>query len=182
MVKVMQVVDDNDILSTQGEQQRDYKIPVMSEGDVEAFLGTIPRKAIPCRKTNRHVYDEEADLRFVGVNTIGLLLRPLTCLRCEMATRVEEWDMRHYRGRVTRCELVDSKVRYKKGPNGESYHAPKGQGRVLGRTVRNVTATRQLKDQSFKELRKGAIENARDAYAAELEAATPRPAPEADAG
>lgn len=173
-MKVIELTDVPDnVVSIQGEQQQAYEIPVMAEGDVEAYLGTVPEQAIPCREEQRHLYPttQEAGMRFVGITPAGLLVRPRTCTRCGMAVRVEEWDVQHKGNKVTRCELVSAKTRYKPAEDGREYLAPKGMGRILPRVVRNVQATVLLRDLSFKKVRGDAIQAQRDVYAAERLAA-----------
>jgi hypothetical protein len=184
MAKVLQIVDDNTTPSIQGEQQDKAKVALMDLADVDTWMDSVPPEASDCRE-QRHRYPtiREVGMAFSGVAVSGNLTRRLTCKNCKMAVRVEEWDVRHKGDVVTRCDFVDSHLEYIKGANGETYTAPPGKGRITPKLIRTAQATGMLKDESFKKLKKSAVDAAKSRYAGAhtgLEGLPP--APKADAG
>jgi hypothetical protein len=67
-----------------------------------------------------------AGMVFVGVDEAGLLIRRVDCDSCGMVERVELWDVRHKRGKVTRAVLVSAKPAYRDA----SYLNKSGKGRM----------------------------------------------------
>jgi len=156
--------------SIQGEQQDDRAGGgVMSQEDVDRYVGSVDDAVLACRERGRHLYPStRSGLRFVGVTDEGLLIRRAPCECCGLAIRVEFWDVRHHRGKVTRCELVTARVEYRSeytdGGQLRSYVAPSGHGRVTPKLVRNALGTDALAGQSYRDLLKQAKQAEREAH------------------
>ena len=167
----------DDVRSIQGEQQEAVQLAlVMPQEDVDKYISTVDDLIIQCRERGRHMFMSvrKGGLRFEGQNEEGLLIRRERCSCCQLAVKVELWDVRHNaRNKVTRCELVTSRVEYRTEhlPNGNvrRYPAPSGRGRVYSKAVRNAVGTAALAGMSYTELLKTVKKTERER--AELSAA-----------
>jgi hypothetical protein len=151
------------VRSIQGERTDEQATAaVMPQEDVDQYIGEADEPVVLCRERGRHLYPSThaAGLRFVGVTEDGLMIRRLRCECCGLVDRVELWDVRQHRGRITRCELVSARPEYRTeyGTNGtvRRYTARPGHGRILPKRVRNALGTGQLAGQSYREVLKEA--------------------------
>lgn len=147
--------------SIQGERQEEARqLTWMDMAEVDQYVTKASPEVLECRERGRHVYPSIREtFRFSGVTKEGLMIRRVTCKVCHLVGREEEWDVRHHRGKVTNCELVSARPDYSpRGPHGEKYLGPSGHGRMTNKMVRNTIGTQALHDQSFKELRRAALE------------------------
>jgi hypothetical protein len=143
--------------SIPGEQQEETAAQYMNEVEVEKYVGSASPGVVTCRERGRHDYPtiREAGLHFVDVNEYGLHIRRVRCRSCNLVDNVEEWDVLHRNGVVTRAERVSATPDYSvRGPNGERYLGPSGHGRMTPKMVKNTVATGELKGHSFKDIRR----------------------------
>jgi hypothetical protein len=154
------------IRSIQAERidERDAAV-VMPQEEVDQYVDDADPGVVECRERNRHPFPTLAEIRQQGLRfegqdeETGLLIRRDICRCCDLAIRTQLWDVRHHRGRVTRCDLVASKVSYRrKIVDGKvvSYTAPPGHGKILPKRVKNALATSVLGGQSYRDILKEA--------------------------
>jgi hypothetical protein len=147
-----------EIKSIQGERQAaEADGRYMEDADVERYVDSQSPGVVTCRERGRHDPPtiRETGLHFVDVSEYGLHIRRVRCRSCQLVDIIEEWDVRHRNGVVTRAERVSARPDYSvRGPNGEKYLAPQGHGKMTPKMVKNAVGTGQLKGQSFKEIRK----------------------------
>jgi hypothetical protein len=151
------VADKATPLSIQGEQQQDHGSVRASEDDVDRYVDDAPDEVLACRERGRHLFPtiRQAGIEFTGVDGDGLFLRRLTCTCCGLAVRVERWEAAR-RGRRIRYQRVASDLEYRKGPEGQTYEAPPGRGRMTPRQIANSVASQALHGTSLAELRRAA--------------------------
>lgn len=148
--------------SIQGERQAARDIWA-DQSAVDAYAETHPDEILDCRSRGRHMFPsiKQTGLVFGRVNALGLHVREVGCIVCvypddhEKAGQprvvcVEQWDVRHYRGTITRCELVSGTLKYL----DPKYQGKKGEGRIKPKRVRNALGTAALKGTKFVALRK----------------------------
>lgn len=145
--------------SIQGEQQEREAVALYAtEAEVEHYVEAQSPGVVTCRERGRHDYPSarETGMHFTDIDReTGFYVRRERCRSCGLVDRVELWDVRHKGDRILKCEFVSAKPDYSpRGPEGERYQAPAGNGRMKPRQVRNVVATGVLKGQSFTDLRK----------------------------
>src|SRR5689334_12111550 len=104
------------VLSEQGEEQAETASTLWAtESETEALVEDA-RKNDPyrlvCRQRGRHNYLLTAALTFSGITRHGLWVRRIPCHDCHApgapvkVERVELWDVRQYRGKITKAYLV----------------------------------------------------------------------------
>ncbi|GDY32656.1 hypothetical protein [Gandjariella thermophila] len=144
-------------LSIQGEQQQEQGPVRASDDDVDRYVDDAPDEVLACRERGRHLFPtiRQAGIEFTGVDRDGLFIRRVTCTCCGLAVRVERWEATK-RGRHLRYQRVASDLEYRKGPDGQSYQAPPGRGRMTPRQIANSVASRALQGLSLAELRRAA--------------------------
>jgi hypothetical protein len=148
------IVDDG-LPSIQGEyEQVTVDAMFASDEDVAAYVETASPGVRACRERGRHLFapTQVTGMVFVGVDEAGLLIRRVDCDSCGMVERVELWDVRHHRGKVTRAVLVSAKPAYK----DPAYLNKAGKGRMTPKQVRNALATIELGGLDFRQLLKAA--------------------------
>lgn len=145
--------------SIQGEQQHQQQLDLfMPQEDVDTYVRESDDKVVECRERGRHPFEtiRSSQMRFEGETEEGFLVRRQVCPCCGLAVRVEHWDVRHHRGRVTRCELVMARTEYRterlKDGTVRRYVAPAGRGRIRPRQIRNTVGTMALSGMSYTEL------------------------------
>jgi hypothetical protein len=141
--------------SIQGEQQRDTGWVRADEADVDAYVEGASPEVLACRQ-GRHPFPPDkpsTPLEFTAVDRDGLFIRRIRCPSCRLADRVEKWEG-FRRGGRTRYRRVTVRLDYLTGPNGETYLAPPGQGRMTPRQVADSVATMAMQGQSLTALRK----------------------------
>lgn len=156
MAKITSIVDDG-MPSIQGEQQSTTDAHLYATDDqVDEYIRRMSDGVINCRERGRHSFApvRVTGMHFVGVTPLGLLVRRVLCDSCLMVERVEEWDVRHKRGKVTRAELVSARLDYL----DPTYRADRGHGRMRPRQIRNAVASLALEGSSFRETLKSAHE------------------------
>lgn len=143
------------ISSIQGEQQRDTGVERASDEVVDTYVDQVTDEVLECRERGRHLFPSirATGIQFTAVDDTGLFVRRLTCTCCQLATRVEKWEA-HGRGRNTRFRRVAAHVEYRTGPNGETYLAPSGRGRMTPRQIADSVASKALSGQSVSALRR----------------------------
>jgi hypothetical protein len=166
------------VLSIQGEEllRQAEQAPLFASPEVvDNYVDTHSPEVLACRESIRHVFPPLAEmagmpLEFIDVTDDNLLVRvPIDCGRCKLAYREELWDtITVGRGRNARHEyvFVAAVTRYKRGPNGEEYGAPPGEGRIAPRAIKNSLATKMMQGQSPAATRKKAKQRAAE-HAAE---------------
>jgi hypothetical protein len=144
-------------LSIQGEQEQEAGSVRASEDDVDRYVDNAPDEVLACRERGRHLYPSirQAGIEFTGVDTNGLFLRKVVCTCCGLAVRVERWEATR-RGRNMRYQRVAADLEYRIGPDGQTYEAPPGRGRMTSGQIANSVASQALKGQSVSELRQAA--------------------------
>lgn len=150
-------VPDNitNLPSVQQEQQPATGSGRAPEDDVDAYVDRVADAVLACRQRGRHLWPAMRlqDQPFTAIDEDGLFVRRLTCTCCELAVRVERWAGTK-RGRRARFQLVTSRLEYLTGPNGETYRAPSGSGRITPRQVADSVASKAMQGQSLAALRK----------------------------
>lgn len=154
----------NRFLSIQGEQQEAEQLDLfMDQADVDAYVDSVDNAILTCRERARHAFPttRETGLRFSGVDgDTGLLIRRVMCPCCNLAERVELWDVQHRGSKVTRCEFVSAQTVYhterRKDGTIRRYTAPAGRGRMKPKQVKNAIATGLLGGQNFTQILKEA--------------------------
>jgi hypothetical protein len=145
------------LLSIQGEQQaRQHTAVWADQSAVEDYAEKADEKTLVCRSRGRHFYSQinkTERIHFEGVTPEGFVIRRALCLVCERVTRVEAWDIRHRRDKITRLELVYSYSEYKSG-----YLGKKGQGRMKPKQIASAVGTIAMYDMSYREVRQEAVE------------------------
>lgn len=157
----------SDLPSIQGEQQEAEQLDLfMSQEEVDRYVDTVDDRILDCRERARHLYPtvKQSGLRFVGVDEeTGLMIRRVMCPHCELAERIEYWDVQHKGSRVTRCQFVSAITVYhtERRPDGSirKYTAPPGRGRMTSKRVRNAVATGLLGGANYRAV----LKDARDA-------------------
>lgn len=141
--------------SIQGEQQQDTGIARASDEVVDDYVDRVSDEVLECRERGRHLFPSirAEGIQFTAVDDTGLFVRRLTCVCCRLAVRVEKWEALG-RGRSLRFRRVAAQVEYRRGPEGETYLAPSGQGRMTPRQIADSVASKALKGQSVAALRK----------------------------
>lgn len=142
------------VRSIQGEREAREQPALADEGDVDQYVQRADERVLDCRQrghsfppSRRNVMD------FTDVDESGLLIRRVRCGCCNLADRVEKWDVRERRGVVTRCVLVSATIHYRTDLDGRTYLAPSGQGRMTRRLVRNSVVTSAFAGQDARQLR-----------------------------
>lgn len=150
-------VPDNvtNLPSIQQEQQPATGSGRAPEDDVDAYVDRVSDAVLACRQRGRHLWPAMRlqDQPFTAIDEDGLFVRRLTCTCCELAVRVERWAGTK-RGQRARFQLVTSRLEYLTGPNGETYRAPSGSGRITPRQVADSVASKAMQGQSIVALRK----------------------------
>lgn len=141
--------------SIQQEQQPSTGSGRAAEEEVDSYVDRVSDEVLTCRQRGRHLWPAMRiqDQPFTAIDADGLFLRRLTCTCCELAVRVEKWAGSK-RGRRARFELVDARLEYLTGSNGQTYRAPTGQGRMTPRQIADSVASKAMQDQSLTALRK----------------------------
>lgn len=156
--------------SIQGEQQESRQLDLfMPQEEVDEYVRKSDDGVLACRESTRHPFPPTRlhGQRFDGVDPdTGLMIRYVNCPSCELAYRIELWDVQHRGNKVTRCELVFAKTRYRTQYLDDGtirrYTAPPGHGRMRPRQVKNAIATIMLGGVSYSELRKQAMREQRE--------------------
>jgi hypothetical protein len=143
--------------SIQGEQQQETGWVRASDDDVDQYVDRVSDEVLACRERGRHLFPtiRASGMQFTDVDSAGLFVRRLTCTCCGLAVRVEKWEGVG-RGRKIRFRRVAAHVEYQSGPEGETYLAPSGRGRMTPRQIADSVASKALQGQSLTELRKTA--------------------------
>jgi hypothetical protein len=171
--------------SIQGEQQAARGQAMWaSDGAVDEWRRDAPPEVVVCRERGRHLYAATAgNLHFSAITPEGWYVRRVPCEECRIrneddppwpapatgmprVVRVEWWDVKHHRDKITRCTLVRAQPEYL----DQSYLGTPGHGRMKPRQIRGSSATAELAGQSVTALRKE-IKRAEDERAAAAEAA-----------
>lgn len=141
--------------SIQGEQKQDTVVERASDETVDNYVDRATDEVLECRERGRHLFPSirAGGIQFTGIDDAGLFLRRITCSCCSLAVRVEHWEA-YGRGRNVRFRRVAAHVEYRRGPDGETYLAPSGAGRMTPRQVADSIASKALKGQSVAALRK----------------------------
>ena len=152
-------------LSIQGERQQRAAIRWAGEKTVERWVTEHSPGVVACRERNRHdppTIAETGGLHFEGIDYLGFHLRRTRCKSCKLVDIVEQWDVAHRGNVITKAVRVGSTPDYSvRGPNGEKYLGPKGEGRMRPKDVRSAIGTGYLKGMSYRDLRKETLANAR---------------------
>ncbi|MFR9805957.1 hypothetical protein ACL02T_27260 [Pseudonocardia sp. RS010] len=150
--------------SIQGEQQEESGFVRASDEDVDLYVDRVSDEVLACRERGRHLFPtiRQAGIHFTEVDDEGLFVRRLTCTCCLLAVKVERWEGVRQRGR-TRFHRVASNLEYRTGPDGQSYLAETGRGRMTPRQIGDSVASKALSGQSLAALRKAANQAAREA-------------------
>ncbi len=125
------------------------------------MLMSTPTSKAPHRRfwradRGRHPFPPDkpgTPLVFTAVDRDDLFIRRVPCPSCRLADRVEKWEGVRRGGR-TRFQRVAARLEYLIGPNGETYLAPSGHGRMTPRQVADSVATMAMQGQSLVALRK----------------------------
>lgn len=142
--------------SIQQEQQPTTGSGLAPEEDVDSYVDRVSDAVLTCRQRGRHLWPAMKidDQPFTAVDEeSGLFVRRLTCTCCALAVRVEKWQGTG-RGRRVRFELVNAHLEYLTGPDGETYLAPSGSGRMTPRQIGASVASKAMQGQSLAALRK----------------------------
>ncbi len=141
--------------SIQQEQQATTGSGRAAEVDVDSYVDRVSQQVLTCRQRGRHLWPamRVQDQPFTAIDGDGLFIRRLTCTCCELAVRVEKWAGSK-RGRRARFELVESRLEYLTGSEGETYRAPSGSGRMTPRQIADSVASKAMQGQSLVALRK----------------------------
>lgn len=141
--------------SIQQEQQPTNGSGRAADEDVDAYVDRVSEAVLACRQRGRHLWPpmKLQDQPFTAIDDDGLFVRRLTCTCCELAVRVERWEGTK-RGRRARFQLVASRLEYLTGPDGETYRAPSGGGRLTPRQIADSVASKAMQGQSLAALRK----------------------------
>jgi len=168
------------IKSIQGEQQAARGQAMWAtDAAVDEWTEHAPPEVVACRERGRHLYAPTRGLQFSAITPEGWYVRRAPCEACRIrldddepwpapatgmprVVRVELWDVKHHRDKITRCVLVDAKPEYL----DRTYLGTRGQGRMKPRQIRASSATAELSGGSVTALRKTIKETER---AAELE-------------
>jgi hypothetical protein len=141
--------------SIQGEQQQDTGYIRASDEDVDLYVDRVSDEVLACRERGRHLFPtiRQAGIHFTEVDDEGLFVRRLTCTCCQLAVKVERWEGVRQRGR-TRFHRVASNLEYRTGPDGQTYLATAGRGRMTTRQIGDSVASKALEGQTLAALRK----------------------------
>lgn len=164
-VPVMPTFSGN-VHSIQGERQEARQLDLFaSQENVDEYVRKSDDGVLACRESGRHPFPptRQHGLRFNGVDPeTGLMTRYVDCPSCELAYRVELWDVQHEGNKVTRCELVSAATKYRTQYLNDGtvrrYIAPPGHGRMQPKRIRNAIATGLLGGMSYSALRKEAMQ------------------------
>jgi hypothetical protein len=154
--------------SIQGEQQAARgQAMFASDAAVDDWTAHAPAEVIVCRERGRHLYAPTRGISFSAITPEGWYVRRVPCEACRIRTeddepwpapatgmprvvRVELWDVKHHRDKITRCSLVKAQPEYL----DQAYLGAPGHGRMKPRQIRASSATAELAGQSVTTLRK----------------------------
>jgi hypothetical protein len=157
------------IKSIQGEQQAARGQAMWAtDAAVDEWTGQAPPEVVVCRERGRHLYAAtRGGLQFSAITPEGWYVRRVPCDACRIrldddppwpapgtgmprVVRVELWDVKHHRDKITRCTLVKANPEYL----DQAYLGKPGQGRMRPRQIRGASATAELAGQSVTQLRR----------------------------
>lgn len=133
------------------------KAQFMSDGDVDTYLSKASDDVLVCRERGRHLYPSvsKTGVRFTAVTDDGLLVRQVFCESCGLAERREFWETIG-RGQNIRYVRLDTTVVYHQGPNGQTYLAPAGQGRMTPRMIQSAIVSQAMSGMSVAKVKAAA--------------------------
>jgi hypothetical protein len=170
-------------VSIQGEQQAARGQAMWADdAAVDNWAAQAPPEVVDCHRRARHRYaDTGTGLQFSAITPEGWYVRRLPCDACRIrldddppwpapstgmprVVRVEWWDVKHHRDKITRCVLVRAAPEYL----DKAYLGAPGFGRMRPRQITASVTTAEVLGvtQSVTQLRKTIKEAER---AAELE-------------
>jgi hypothetical protein len=143
---------------------------------VDAWTAEAPPEVVTCRERGRHLYAPTRGLNFSTITPEGWYVRRVPCEACRIrepddapwpapatgmprVVRVELWDVKHHRDKITRCTLVKAQPEYL----DQAYLGKPGFGRMRPRQIRGASATAELAGQSVTQLRRAIKEAEREA-------------------
>ena len=170
-------------LSIQGEAQRARGQAMWADdAAVDDWTAHAPPEVVVCRERGRHLYAAtRGGLQFSAITPEGWYVRRVPCEACRIrleddepwpapatgmprVVRVELWDVKHHRDKITRCTLVKANPEYL----DQSYLGKPGFGRMKPRQIRGASATAELAGQSVTQLRRAIKELEAEREAARL--------------
>jgi len=176
------------MLSEVGEQllkqaQHEAETKFADAATVDAYINSIPDEWLECRE-GRHDYPTVAQNRRRVPDLYArdgqLVTAPVDCRRCGMAYREFVYEIV---GRGKNARLTKKKgaggTKYhlhKLGPNGESYLAEKGSGRITSLMIHEALMTEAMGGMTAAQIRKRAEERALELKAEKEIAAAARKA------
>jgi len=142
--------------SIQGERQARESAAIWASDDaVYDYVRNAPDKNLACRQRGRHTFEpaNKASMKFTGVTPEGFMERRVVCDVCEKVGRIEEWDVQHRRGIITRCDLVRVRPDY----FDRDYLGEKGRGRMKPRQIESAIGSLAMEGQDLRAIRKELI-------------------------
>lgn len=124
--------------------------PEIVERDLDRYLGTVEDAALDCREQG-HQWPpfSEREMRFKERGRYHI--RTFWCMHCELVYREERWEITaNGKGKVTRCEFIDSTIRYVRDVDGaQGYLLPPGVGRLKRNRLREHVVTTKMKGRAL---------------------------------